>query len=67
MPPMRDKMVASNSSQKTVQINLRNVIGNYEDEDEEQNDIIVYLNTQIKPHLLQPLKHLELLLKMWVK
>jgi len=47
MPPMRDKMVASNSSQKTVQINLRNVIGNYEDEDEEQNDIIAYLTNQV--------------------
>jgi hypothetical protein len=44
---MRDKMVASNSVQKTVQINLRNVIGNYEDEDEEQNAIIAYLTNQL--------------------
>ena len=47
MPPRRDKMVVSNSSQKTVQIDLSNVIGNYEDEDEEQNDIIAYLNNQL--------------------
>ena len=47
MPSMRDKMVASNSVQKTVQINLRNVIGNYEDEDEEQNAIIAYLTNQL--------------------
>ena len=47
MPPKRDKMIASNSSQKTVQVNLRNVIGYYEDEDEEQNAIIAYLNNQL--------------------
>ena len=47
MPPKRDKMIASNSFQKTVQVNLRNVIGYYEDEDEEQNAIIAYLNNQL--------------------
>ena len=46
-PRRGDKTGPSTSHQKTVQINLRNVIGNYEDEDEEQTVIIEYLTNQL--------------------